>query len=43
MKALLRHPVILDGRNIFHPARMREHGFAYYSIGRPAALPNRID
>jgi UDPglucose 6-dehydrogenase len=27
--------VIFDGRNLFNPARMRELGFHYESIGRP--------
>ncbi|HET6512267.1 MAG TPA: UDP binding domain-containing protein, partial [Candidatus Kapabacteria bacterium] len=26
--------VIFDGRNIYDPDRMREHGFTYYGIGR---------
>lgn len=34
MKSLLKNPVIIDGRNLYEPARMREHGFTYYGIGR---------
>lgn len=34
MKELLRRPVIFDGRNQYDPAKMRETGFTYYSIGR---------
>ena len=34
MKALMRAPVIVDGRNLFTPERMKQHGFTYYSIGR---------
>lgn len=34
MKALLKHPVIVDGRNLYEPVRMQEHGFIYYGIGR---------
>ncbi|MDC0713370.1 UDP-glucose/GDP-mannose dehydrogenase family protein [Stigmatella sp. ncwal1] len=34
MKALMKTPVILDGRNIYDPARMRELGFTYLGIGR---------
>ena len=30
-------PVIFDGRNIYDPARMRENGFLYHSIGRKAS------
>ncbi|WP_224243275.1 UDP-glucose dehydrogenase family protein [Hyalangium gracile] len=35
MKALMKAPVIFDGRNIYDPARMRELGFTYQNIGRP--------
>ncbi|HYI00942.1 UDP-glucose/GDP-mannose dehydrogenase family protein [Hyalangium sp.] len=35
MKALMKTPVIFDGRNIYDPARMRELGFTYQGIGRP--------
>lgn len=34
IKESLRHSVIFDGRNIYDPADMKRHGFAYYSIGR---------
>jgi UDPglucose 6-dehydrogenase len=36
MKSLLAGPVIFDGRNLFRPERMKELGFEYYSVGRPA-------
>lgn len=36
LKTLLKKPVIFDGRNIYELETMREHGFWYYSIGRPA-------
>lgn len=32
---LMRGKVILDGRNLWDPDRMREMGFAYYGVGRP--------
>ena len=38
----MRQPVIFDGRNIYNPQRMREAGFTYYSIGRPAVKPKQI-
>jgi UDPglucose 6-dehydrogenase len=34
MKALMKTPIIFDGRNIYDPARMRELGFTYLGIGR---------
>jgi UDPglucose 6-dehydrogenase len=34
MKTLLKAPVIFDGRNLFAPDHMKQHGFTYYSIGR---------
>ncbi len=34
VKQLLRQPVIIDGRNIFHPTEMKALGFTYQGIGR---------
>ncbi len=34
-------PVLVDGRNFLDPAAMRQAGFTYESIGRPAASPAR--
>jgi UDPglucose 6-dehydrogenase len=34
LKASMRRPVIVDGRNIYDPAVMRGHGFTYRGIGR---------
>jgi len=34
MMALMKRPLILDGRNLFEPERMQELGFEYISIGR---------
>ncbi len=36
IKSLLAHPVIFDGRNVYAPARMRELGFSWAGVGRPA-------
>jgi len=37
VRSLLARPVIIDGRNLFSPDKMREIGFEYTSIGRPVA------
>lgn len=34
VKSQLKRPVVLDGRNIYDPLRMRDLGFIYQSIGR---------
>jgi UDPglucose 6-dehydrogenase len=34
VKALMKSPVIFDGRNIYDPVRMRELGFTYMGLGR---------
>jgi UDPglucose 6-dehydrogenase len=35
IRAALARPLIIDGRNLFAPERMKELGFEYISIGRP--------
>jgi UDPglucose 6-dehydrogenase len=37
MRQLLRRPLIIDGRNLFEPERLRRYGFAYTCVGRPAS------
>ena len=39
VKDLMKAPVMIDMRNIYDPANMREQGFSYFSIGRPAVQP----
>lgn len=34
IKNLMDNPIIVDGRNIYEPVKMRELGFEYYSVGR---------
>ncbi|MDA1228167.1 MAG: UDP-glucose/GDP-mannose dehydrogenase family protein [Chloroflexi bacterium] len=36
IKKLMAQPVIFDGRNIYDPSKLRELGFTYYGMGRPA-------
>jgi len=33
MRQRMKSPVIFDGRNLYDPARMKEHGFVYSGIG----------
>ncbi len=41
MHELLKSSVIFDGRNIYELETMREHGFTYYSIGRPTVKSDK--
>ena len=34
IKSLMRHPALFDGRNVYDPRVLREHGFYYEGIGR---------
>ncbi|HPT50605.1 MAG TPA: UDP-glucose/GDP-mannose dehydrogenase family protein [Accumulibacter sp.] len=38
IRALLKQPVIFDGRNLFDPQMMRELGIDYHGIGRGASV-----
>jgi UDPglucose 6-dehydrogenase len=35
MRRLMKRPVVLDGRNIYDPQKLRGLGFTYVSVGRP--------
>ena len=37
IKALLRYPIVVDGRNLYSREAMKQHGFLYVSMGRAAA------
>ena len=39
----MRHPVLVDGRNIYDPEQMRELGFIYSGIGRCVPLQRNGD
>jgi UDPglucose 6-dehydrogenase len=41
LNATMRYPIVIDGRNMYDPHSMIEHGFTYMSVGRPAAHPVR--
>jgi len=33
----VRFPIVIDGRNLYSPDQMQNHGFTYVSVGRPAS------
>ncbi|MBI4350326.1 MAG: UDP-glucose/GDP-mannose dehydrogenase family protein [Elusimicrobia bacterium] len=35
LQAAAKHPIMVDGRNLYDPAEMRELGWTYKSVGRP--------
>jgi UDPglucose 6-dehydrogenase len=39
LQKALKYPIIIDGRNLYHPELMASHGFTYYSVGRLTATP----
>ncbi len=39
LRRSMRRPLILDGRNLYEPERMRRLGFEYRSIGRKPVHP----
>lgn len=42
LRKLMRYPIVIDGRNLYKPAAMLEHGISYLSMGRPE-LPPSVD
>ena len=36
VKRLSDQPIVVDGRNIYDPKKMKALGFRYYSMGRPS-------
>jgi UDPglucose 6-dehydrogenase len=40
LKSELSFPVVIDGRNLFHPEEMAQAGLLYYGIGRGKAIEN---
>ena len=39
LRAPMKQPILLDGRNLFSPQQMEKAGFTYYSVGRPEVIP----
>jgi UDPglucose 6-dehydrogenase len=42
IRALLKTPVVFDGRNLYDPSRLHTLGFTHYSIGREATSPATV-
>jgi UDPglucose 6-dehydrogenase len=36
LNQVIRFPIVIDGRNLYKPKDMANHGFTYVSVGRPA-------
>ena len=34
IKGLLKQPVVIDGRNVYDPEKMKQLGFVYQGVGR---------
>lgn len=41
IKSKLTHPLLFDGRNLFEPSTMQEHGLHYYAIGRGLSVKGK--
>jgi UDPglucose 6-dehydrogenase len=39
LRSVMAQPLVLDGRNLWDPERLRRHGFEYHSVGRPTVFP----
>ena len=37
LKQAVRFPIVVDGRNLYKPQEMLDHGFTYVSVGRPTS------
>jgi UDPglucose 6-dehydrogenase len=40
LRQALKHPIVIDGRNLYSRAEMEAHGFSYFSVGRQEAAAN---
>jgi UDPglucose 6-dehydrogenase len=42
IRMLLKHPIVIDGRNLYPTDRMTSAGLIYYSIGRAVGVPESM-
>lgn len=42
LRSELKYPIVIDGRNLYDPDAMADHGFTYYSVGRAASHPDGV-
>jgi UDPglucose 6-dehydrogenase len=40
LSAVLKYPIVIDGRNLYEPETMSAHGLTYYSVGRQTVSPD---
>jgi UDPglucose 6-dehydrogenase len=43
LKRELRHPIIIDGRNMYSLEEMEQNGFTYVSVGRPETVAKPVN
>jgi UDPglucose 6-dehydrogenase len=42
LRSILKHPIIIDGRNLYSPEDMASAGLIYHSVGRAAGVPSHL-
>lgn len=42
VRSLLKHPIVIDGRNLYESAHVTNAGLVYYSVGRSVGFPEHL-